>query len=221
MKNPWTAFYWNDYSGDTSHLTMMEHGAYFLLLSHYYVTGKPLDANASLLHRVCRAFADAEKSAVDSVLGMFFTLKGGHYHNARADKEIAKSTDIRIKRSKAASCKWNANAMQVHTQPQPQSQSQKEKVKSYVHFVHPTLEEVSAYCRQRGNSVDPEKWMAHYEANGWKVGRNPMKNWKAAVHTWETTRSKPTVEETMSTKELEFAKEWNAREKDRISRKMN
>ena len=49
----------------------------------------------------------------------------------------------------------------------------------------PTLDEVRAYCNERQNGVNAEKWYAHYEANGWKVGRTPMKNWKAAVRTWE------------------------------------
>lgn len=52
-------------------------------------------------------------------------------------------------------------------------------------FARPSLEEVSTYCKERGNSVDPQKWMDHYSSNGWKVGRNSMKDWKAAVRTWE------------------------------------
>jgi hypothetical protein len=51
----------------------------------------------------------------------------------------------------------------------------------------PTLEEVAAYCKERGNDVDPAKWIAHYESNGWRVGRVPMKDWRAAVRTWERT----------------------------------
>lgn len=52
-------------------------------------------------------------------------------------------------------------------------------------FVPPTIEEVEAYCKHRGNVVAPHKWFAHYEANGWMIGKNKMKNWKAAIHTWE------------------------------------
>ena len=52
-------------------------------------------------------------------------------------------------------------------------------------FVRPTLEEVTAYCLERGKGVDPQKWYDHYTANGWLVGKNPMKDWKAAVRTWE------------------------------------
>jgi hypothetical protein len=52
-------------------------------------------------------------------------------------------------------------------------------------FRPPSLEEVRAYCRERGNTVNPQQWLDHYSANGWKVGRNSMKDWKAAVRNWE------------------------------------
>lgn len=52
-------------------------------------------------------------------------------------------------------------------------------------FVRPTLEEVQAYCQQRGNNVDAERFCDFYEMKGWKVGREIMKDWKAAVRTWE------------------------------------
>lgn len=52
-------------------------------------------------------------------------------------------------------------------------------------FTPPTLEEVKVYCSERSNDVDPVKWFNFYEAKGWLIGKNKMKNWKAAVHTWE------------------------------------
>ena len=55
---------------------------------------------------------------------------------------------------------------------------------------HPTLDEVKEYCSDRGNKVDPERWFDYYTSNGWKVGKNPMKDWKAAVRTWERGESK-------------------------------
>ena len=51
-------------------------------------------------------------------------------------------------------------------------------------LIPPTVEEVRAYAAQRGDFLDPEAFMDYYTANGWKVGRNPMKDWKAAVRTW-------------------------------------
>ena len=52
-------------------------------------------------------------------------------------------------------------------------------------FTPPTLEEVKAYCAERKNNVDAERFINYYESNGWKVGKNPMKDWKAAIRTWE------------------------------------
>lgn len=52
-------------------------------------------------------------------------------------------------------------------------------------FKKPSLEEVKEYCLERKNNVDPERFLNYYESNGWKVGRNPMKDWRAAVRTWE------------------------------------
>lgn len=53
------------------------------------------------------------------------------------------------------------------------------------HFTKPTLEEIQAYCRERGNGVDANRFVDYYEANGWKVGKNPMKDWRAAIRNWE------------------------------------
>jgi len=51
-------------------------------------------------------------------------------------------------------------------------------------FIKPTIDEVEAYINQKEYSVDPVKFYAHYESNGWKVGKNKMVSWKAAIVTW-------------------------------------
>lgn len=52
-------------------------------------------------------------------------------------------------------------------------------------FEKPTLSEIKAYCIERGNKVDAQHFFDYYESNGWRVGKNSMKNWQAAVRTWE------------------------------------
>lgn len=52
-------------------------------------------------------------------------------------------------------------------------------------FKKPTIDEVTAYCTSRRNSVDPGKWLDHYESNGWVVGKTKMKDWQASIRTWE------------------------------------
>ena len=57
-------------------------------------------------------------------------------------------------------------------------------------FVPPTVDEVRAYCKERGNGVDPQRFVDYYSSNGWMVGKSKMKDWKAAVRTWEQRDSK-------------------------------
>ena len=60
--------------------------------------------------------------------------------------------------------------------------------KKQTRFTPPTVEEVRAYCRERGNSVNPETFVDFYIGKGWMIGKNKMKDWKAAVRTWEKNR---------------------------------
>ena len=59
-------------------------------------------------------------------------------------------------------------------------------------FIPPTVEEVKAYCDERNNTVDPNSFIDFYESKGWYVGKNKMKDWKAAVRTWERSRNNNT-----------------------------
>ncbi len=53
-------------------------------------------------------------------------------------------------------------------------------------FTPPTVDEVSAYCQERSNKVDPQRFVDFYAAKGWMVGKNKMRDWKASVRTWES-----------------------------------
>ena len=52
-------------------------------------------------------------------------------------------------------------------------------------FIPQTVDDVRAYCQERNNKVDPQKFVDFYSCKGWMVGKNHMKDWKAAVRTWE------------------------------------
>jgi len=117
----WYPKYVGDYMRDTSHLSMLEHGAYNLLLDHYYATGKPLPANAKQLHCICRAIAEQEQVTVDAIVKMFFKRDGSVFRHARCDKEIARRLEISKKRQNSAKkrkqlqCNCNANAEQLQS----------------------------------------------------------------------------------------------------------
>lgn len=78
-----------DYARDTAHLTMLEHGAYGLLLDRYYATERGIPAEQA--HRVARARTRDERAAVDAVLAEFFTLADGILTHGRVQREIEKA----------------------------------------------------------------------------------------------------------------------------------
>ena len=88
-------------------------------------------------------------------------------------------------------------------------------------FIPPTVEEVEAYCRERNNSVDAENFVDFYESKGWIVGKTKMKNWKAAVRTWErntpdyvSKREQKKREEADKKKGLVHVDDWTKVDKD-------
>jgi len=127
MNRPWMPFYVADYLADTMHLTAEQHGAYLLLIMHYWRKGglpANADANAMQMQAICKLDADAYEGA-KPLLRAFFDVVDGDWKHKRIDAELAKSTEISGKRRLAAKKRHGANAganaMQMQTQPQSQS----------------------------------------------------------------------------------------------------
>ena len=59
-------------------------------------------------------------------------------------------------------------------------------------FKPPTLDEVKEYCWERNNGIDAQSFIDFYSSKGWMIGKNKMKDWKAAIRTWEQRNNKPT-----------------------------
>ena len=94
------------------------------------------------------------------------------------------TTNLQV--TKPATCK-----QEVEVEVEVEVDKEKPKPKSVVkRFTPPQIKEVNSYCQERKNNVNPERFIDHYTANGWKVGKNKMIDWKAAVRTWEK-ESKP------------------------------
>lgn len=119
---------------------------------------------------------------------------------SQIDRDKARYDEITQKRS-AAGKKSHSKSYQMisndiicyqekENKKEKEKENKKENEKREVkRFAPPTLDEVQAYCSERGNSVDPERFLDYYTSNGWKVGKNPMKDWKAAVRSWERSDS--------------------------------
>lgn len=105
---------------------------------------------------------------------------------------------IRAKRSKYPApeegicCQMTADDSKCHRNPiqsesnPNQSIDTADKPPTRHRFIPPTVDEVRAYCAEKGYPVDPQRFVDYYTSNGWRVGKNPMKDWKAAVRTWSS-----------------------------------
>jgi uncharacterized protein YdaU (DUF1376 family) len=193
---------------------MADHQPWFKLYGYdFLLDGKvddlPLEAQAILVRMWClchiekscpaqpEEIARKARIATEKVvehfdkLREFFEIRGGRMFSHRMEAEKAKSEIARSNgkkrgeqiRSAVRSADGSASGS-ADCLTQSQSQNQK-KVKSVGAFALPTLVQVSAYCAERGNLVNPQQWLDHYAANGWKVGRNQMRDWRAAVRQWE------------------------------------
>lgn len=87
--------YSGDYLRDTARLSMLEHGAYCLMLDYYYSEEQPLPLDLNEIYTMVRAMTPADRKAVDKVLGKYFEQQDDGYHNNRADKEIEVSQKAR------------------------------------------------------------------------------------------------------------------------------
>lgn len=79
--------------------------------------------------------------------------------------------------------KRKRNTNEIQTTPIKEEQEQQEQKEGK--FIKPTIEQIKDYMKELGMNDISERWMSHYESNGWLVGKNKMKDWKASVRTWK------------------------------------
>lgn len=112
-------------------------------------------------------------------------------------RDLQKYEDIRKRNQDNARKRWNATASDRIPNDTKNADSVSVSVsgsgsvtvkKEIKGFVKPTIEQLKEYMREQGMNDIAENWLNHYEANGWKVGKNPMKDWKASVRTWKTNQ---------------------------------
>ena len=152
----------------------------WLAVMHYGMDGVEDD-----LSPTGKLFLAMAKPVIDNSLA----IREGNSRGGKKSNEVdAKSNEVDAK-SKQVDTKSN----EVDTKSKQQEEGIRNKeyrskdnnIKESRRFTPPSLQEVREYCSQRGNKVDPEQFIDFYESKGWKVGAAAMKDWKAAVRTWE------------------------------------
>ncbi len=203
-------FHIADWALHTAHLSLEEEGVYRRLLDFYYDTEQPIPEKTQSVIRRLRLGSYEE--TVGLILSEFFVLQGDGWHNLRADDEITaynkrgetarengkkggrpkkqKQTKQQVTETQNPDETQSVNLAnpdetQLKANQEPVTSNQEPLKKGSRGFTPPSVEEVAAYCKERQNTINPQTFVDHYEANGWMRGKSKIKSWQACVRTWE------------------------------------
>ena len=191
-KDPAFLFYYQDFLVGTDHMDNEEVGAYIRCMCHQAHSGSISEKHMKKIcltqsvHEIVRS--KFEKADAD-----------GCYVNPRLKSEIEKRRAYAESRANnRKGCKKNSNdtceTYEAHMEDENKDINNNSNSKTTNRTktdIPPPIEEVRAYCKERRKGVDPETWYNFYQSKGWMIGKNRMKDWKAAVRTWERSSSPP------------------------------
>ncbi len=153
---------------------------------------------------------DPDFSKMSDAAQIAFLLIKPNLDSSRRKAKSGKEGGSKKANGKQNESKPEANGKQEEHESEKEKETEKEKEKEgeienecypptplpggtkAKRFIPPTVDEVAAYCQERGNGLDPEAFVDFYASKGWMVGKNPMKDWKAAVRTWERSEGRGT-----------------------------
>lgn len=175
-------------------------GVYWIIVEMLYQNGGelPLDIarNISVAY-----FTDFK--VVESVIKDFdlFENDGNVFWSVRIRQTIDNTKKVSDARKAASRQRWsrkqekpeNPESRKTASHPPAKEElslfPQPEEQKKRTYFKPPTVEEVAAYVKEKGYSVDAEKFVSFYDSKGWMIGKNKMQKWRAAVATWQRKQS--------------------------------
>ena len=155
------------------------------------------------LAKLTRTDVDTVRSALMlfDKIGLISRLDTGEIFISQLNEMVGTETDkAKLMRQKRAKEKLISNNV-TQELPECYTEIELEKEKELkkdievegettTRFHKPSISEIQQYCEERQNTINAEKFFNYYEANGWKVGKNKMKDWKACVRTWEQNEKK-------------------------------
>lgn len=172
-----------DFDERTEELSDTERARLLLAMYHYAKTGekKPLTGNERFLFATFKGEIDRDIAAYNAKVEN--GNKGG-----RPSNENLTETENNL--TKPNETKDNLNLKNKNKNKNKEQDILKENSLKGVkekrdRFSPPSLEDVSVYCKERGNAIDPQTFIDFYTSKGWKIGNQSMKDWRAAIRTWE------------------------------------
>ena len=177
-KDPAFLFYSSDFLTGTLLMSMEQKGKFITLLCIQHQKGHLSEKD--MLH-ICGSYDE-------DVFTKFQKDEQGKFYNIRLEEEVDKrkaySESRRNNRKKKEDMNNTSSSYVEHMENENENEDLIEK-KKVARFQKPTIEQLKEYMTEQGMNDIAENWLNHYEANGWMVGKNKMKDWKASVRTWK------------------------------------
>jgi len=177
-KDPAFLFYSSDFLTGTMFMDNDQVGKFIRLICAQHQKGRLTKKD---MLKICITYDE-------DIFSKFAIDESGFYFNERleqeADKRKAYSESRRNNRKKKEDVINISNTYVQHMENEIEIENIIEN-KKVARFQKPTLLELKTYMLEIGMADVSEKWFDYYESNGWLVGKNKMKNWKAAVRTWK------------------------------------
>ena len=127
--------------------------------------------------------------------------RGGNHNPTGQNQYSLGQKEVKTGQNKSKGGQSGQSFLETETETETKKDNLK-VIQKKQNFIKPSLEEVKGYCLERNNQVDPERWFDYYTSNGWKIGKNSMKDWRAAVRTWEKSSFASSGSKTQSDEEF-------------------
>jgi uncharacterized protein YdaU (DUF1376 family) len=177
-KDPAFLFYSSDFLTGTLLMSMEQKGKFITLLCIQHQKGHMIEKD---MLQICGTYDE-------DIFSKFKKDNDGKFYNERLKEEVEKrkaySESRRNNRKKKEDMIDISKTYVQHMENENENENIIEN-KKVVRFQKPTIEDVKTYMKEQGMNDISERWMSHYESNGWLVGKNKMKDWKASVRTWK------------------------------------
>jgi uncharacterized protein YdaU (DUF1376 family) len=202
-KDPAFLFYSSDFLTGTLLMSMEQKGKFITLLCIQHQKGHMSERD---MLQICGTYDE-------DIFDKFQKDSDGKFFNERLKEEIDKRKSYSESRRNNRKKKEDVNniclSYDVHMENENEIEN-KIIEKKVSRFEKPTLSELKTYMLEIGMADVSEKWFDYYESNGWLVGKNKMKNWRAAVRTWKNNN----LSNNVTTPQVINRKVFNLREYD-------
>jgi len=179
-KDPAFLFYSSDFLTGTLLMSMEQKGKFITLLCIQHQKGHMIEKD---MLQICGTYDE-------DIFSKFKKDNDGKFYNERLKEEVEKrkaySESRRNNRKKKEDMIGTSKTYDEHMENENENENKDlNKSKKVASFQKPTLEQVEEYMKERGMSNYASRFHNFYESKGWMVGKNKMKDWKAAVRNWE------------------------------------